>query len=279
LISDDSSGDDVERVVSKWLFDKRVRYTRNPNPREAGSNRDYLIRCSDGEYIKFVFDDDFLFPYSLDTLVRAADMTKAAIAFHGRIVIDAFGIPLEDWTWIAEGSIAHITGIEVIQNVLRERKNLIGESFNSLIRREILEEYPNSFDFLGYRLMWHTDVALYLDLAAAGFTFCGLGVPGSAFRRHQGQYSSGLSSALSAGLFEWEMFLRWGLLKGFIDADCYLAGMKSLPAEYQESLERYPELEKFLSLDLSSENSSGALDDSFLGALNIGFRSVEERLS
>jgi hypothetical protein len=88
-----------------------------------------------------------------------------------------------------------------------------------------------------------------------------------------------LSGALSAALFEWEMFLRSGLTKGFIDPDCYLAGMKSLRVEYQEFLERYPELEKFLSLDLSSENSSGALEELFLGVLNIGFRSFEERSS
>ena len=85
IISDDSADDEVEKLVSTWS-DRRLQYFRNPTRGAPGSNRDFLISRARGEYIKFLFDDDFLYPHSLELLLSMASRTGCALAFHSRNV-------------------------------------------------------------------------------------------------------------------------------------------------------------------------------------------------
>jgi glycosyltransferase involved in cell wall biosynthesis len=87
IISDDSADDEVEKLVSTWS-DRRLRYFRNPTRGAPGSNRDLLISRARGEYIKFLFDDDFLYPHSLEVLLSMASRTGCALAFHSRNCVD-----------------------------------------------------------------------------------------------------------------------------------------------------------------------------------------------
>ena len=87
IISDDSADDEVEKLVSTWS-DRRLQYFRNPTRGAPGSNRDFLISRARGEYIKFLFDDDFLYPHSLELLLSMASRTGCALAFHSRNIVD-----------------------------------------------------------------------------------------------------------------------------------------------------------------------------------------------
>ena len=73
LIVDDCSTDDTDRVVAKFLSDKRIRYIKNNKNSGAAISRNKALSCAKGRWIAFLDSDDLWTP---DKLEKQLDFMK-----------------------------------------------------------------------------------------------------------------------------------------------------------------------------------------------------------
>ncbi len=275
LVSDDSTGGDIESVMSKW-DDPRISYFRNPRRNEPGGNRNNLLQKARGEYVKFLFDDDFLLPRSVELLLKAARDNHAQMAFHSRHFIDRNGCKLASPCSVPSGSVAVIERAQFFQQLLGACINLIGEPTNILLHAQTLREMGEPFLLQGRRMRFLTDVALYTNFFAHAHRVVAVGYFGSAFRQHDGQASGKGSPGLSAGYFEWELLRRWSVDAGLLDEAVYQATAPALHALYGEQAGQYPELGAFMALQGQGDGNH-YLSADFEEALSLAYITIESR--
>lgn len=282
LVSDDSDGDQVEAVVAKWT-DPRIRYTRNPTRQVPGTNRDHLVSLASAPWIKFLCDDDFLFPQSIEVLLKVARARGAGVAYHHRIFVDEAGVPTERPEPLPPGQVVPLTGSSVFDILVRgnpQRVNPFGEPSNILVDAAALRSLPAPFAIGGHRTRFLDDIALFLNMADAGREIVGAGVALSAFRRHQGQMSFAWSPVFSAGLFEWELAYRWAADRGHLSPADLTANLQMMRALYQERVSNgeYPELQGFLALPVGPGQDGRHLSTEFVAALQAAHAVINARL-
>lgn len=273
IISDDSGGDVVASVVSKWK-DPRIKYCRNPNLQMPGTNRDHLLQLASGKYAKFLFDDDMLMPRSLELLVAAMEQTGAAIAFHNRHVIDRHGKLLDSPEVVPEGKTVSITPDFLFDQLMGNTHNFIGEPTNILIDLAILRGMDNPFGLNEGRMRFLTDVALYANFAGRNHKFAGVGYMGAGFRRHSTQNSSSTHPMFAAGLFEWELLLRWSAENAHLPIPRYESSIQVLHAAHQIRQSEFPELALFLALE-GKRDSDGYLGQKYRDTLASAYMTLE----
>jgi glycosyltransferase involved in cell wall biosynthesis len=277
LIGDDCPNDDVASVVAKW-DDPRIRFGRNPTPRQPGANRDFLLAQATGKYIKFLFDDDFLLPRSIELLCTAADQLGAKLAFHERHIVDGVGRVQPTDSALAAGEVVQLTGDMFFEQVVGRALNWIGEPSNILIDAETLASMTNPFGIDDYRLRSLTDVALYSNFAHNGHKIVGLGYRSSAFRRHASQTSGQSSTVRSAGLFEFELIARWAADQGHLSTDSCSHAIAINHAEYRRCVAQLPELADFIDLGNAPDAAGQFYSAAFRKVLDHAYEIIGERV-
>ncbi len=306
LISDDSADDRIEQLVGKWS-DPRIQYFKNPNRGAPGSNRDHLISRARGEYLKFLFDDDLLYPRSVEILVAMARKTGCQLAFHSRDIIDERGkrigrerlfiAPdrenrLEFLRYKARRKAAFLDTVKMallrkpdfaivapeyfFNEMLGKISNSIGEPTNLLIHAETLRRLGKPFQVGDHRLRFLTDMALYANFFASGATVAGTSWVGSAFRRHGAQTSTPQYPGYSAGLFEWDLFGRWAFDIGALSHHRFQSQHARVMAIYNQHADIYPELRYFMDLPIGLEDGV-LLGQRFDEAQQLAYRAIDER--
>jgi glycosyltransferase involved in cell wall biosynthesis len=247
LISDDCADESVASVVSKW-GDPRIRYCKNPRPRAPGANRDHLLGLAQGKYVKFLFDDDFLYPQSVEALVSVARQTNSHLVYHGRHKVDAYGRVLESVLTIPAGQNVTLSRRDFFERSVGSIDNFIGEPSNILFEMQAFRALDRPFSLAGFPMRFLTDVSLYINFVSQGFTVSGIGLMGSAFRQHAQQTSNTSYAGFSAGLFEWELFLRWATDQGDLQSDRFATTVAHLHGRYRQFVGQFPELIPMLEL-------------------------------
>lgn len=276
IVSDDSTGTDVETVVARWI-DPRIRYVKNPRRQEPGANRDHLISLAEGRFLKFLFDDDFLLPHSLEILHEAAVQLGARMVFHGRHFVDGSGRLIDVGSSVDAGQAMVIDKGLVFGEMVPRALNFIGEPSNILLDAETLRGMDNPFGIEHFRMRFLTDVSLYLNLADAGHRIVGVGAALSAFRRHGAQTSAVGGTNFSAGLFEWELAARWGADRGRLDAGGCERTILNVRGLYAAHVAHYPELAAFMTLPTVPDSRGLLLTDQFLSAVHAGWDAIDRR--
>lgn len=276
IISDDSDEPFVESVVSKWS-DPRMRLVRNPSRRLPGANRDHLLRIAQGKYIKFLFDDDFLLPQSIRGLVNLIEETGSQMAFHGRHFVDERGCVLSSSSVVASGHYAFLDKRKFFEDLLGATNNFIGEPSNVLFATDALRKLERPFAICEFPMRYLTDVALYGNFLMHDYKVVGAGFMGSAFRKHRQQNSNTLSPIYSAGLFEWEVLLRWSVDRGELDKGRYRTAITLLhEGGYRRHVHVFPELAPFLELG-GRPGPNAYWSSEFREALSLAYVAIEMR--
>jgi glycosyltransferase involved in cell wall biosynthesis len=137
LIIDDGSADDTTAVVQRYAAkDPRIRYLVNSPNVGMVNNWNLCLREARGEFIKFVFGDDWLTsPNCLQTLLAPllADPTISLVA-SGRHLVDEHSQIIRTRSSFPKPTI--IPGHRIIRQCLEEHKNLIGEPTVVLFRKK-----------------------------------------------------------------------------------------------------------------------------------------------
>ena len=188
IVSDDSPNDDTERLVTA-CGDPRVSYVRNTPA--LGSRNNYLacFARAQGEYIKFLNDDDYLAPNCVERMVAVLDQCpQVALVTSYRQQVDAEGKPLPDRPFTApltRGDMI-IDGTAIMDVLMRRLTNFIGEPTTTLFRRTQADAEPDFMSLGGTAVHWNVDVAIWAHLLQVG-ALAYLREPLSFFRRHPGQ--------------------------------------------------------------------------------------------
>lgn len=275
LVSDDSPGDAVAAVMAKW-DDPRIRVMRNPRRGEPGSNRDHLIEQARGDWLKFLFDDDFLMPRSVESLLQAAGQTGARLAFHARHLVDEHGRVTASPMPVPAGQVRLLPPPCFFGELVGACANPIGEPTNILVHARTLRGMRAPFGVDGRRMRFLTDVSLYANFAAAGHGIAGVGYFGSAFRQHASQTSGTQYPGYSAGYYEWELLRRWSAEQGLLEPARFAQGQPHQNALYRRWAPAYPELDAFIALDGAVEDGR-YLGPRFLEALGLADTTIEMR--
>jgi glycosyltransferase involved in cell wall biosynthesis len=190
VVSDDSPGTVVGETVAR-AADSRVRYFRNSPGLGFAANFSQCYRLAQGEFIKFLNDDDRLRPSCVEALAGALMANpRVTLAFSRRAVIDEHGssvggdIPAT--TPLAMLN-ALFPGIELGNLVLANFTNFIGEPSTALFRRASVEMQDGFlFRWGGHDFHCFADVSLWLRLLQRGPAYY-VSWTLSEFRLHSGQ--------------------------------------------------------------------------------------------
>jgi glycosyltransferase involved in cell wall biosynthesis len=306
IVSDDSAGDEVERIV-KARSDPRIRYLRNPTRGAPGSNRDFLIDRARGEYIKFLFDDDLLYPHSVRLLLSMASRTRCKLAFHSRNVVDANGVVVQQERFeikpvrrdrlkylnfkVRKKMERFIRSLNPDYNprnyyivdkrfffdkIIAGVLNRIGEPSNILIHAQTLKNMTEPFTLDGRRMRFLTDIVFYTNFMEHNYGIVGTDNIGSAFRIHPRQYSGQAYPGFSAGIFEWELLGRRAVDAGNLPLDSFKSMRELLSVMYRTHAETFSELSDFLALQ-ADDLAPPLLSEKFYRVLSNSYRAIEKR--
>lgn len=250
IVSDDTGHSALAAIAGKYN-DKRIRYVSTSGLGAVANCRSVYERAS-GEYVKFLFDDDILFPLCLTRLVGMLDnQPEAGLAFNHRYVIDEHGAIISAPEFIGKDKQVLIGTEDIRKVVLGNIRNRIGELSNTLIRRTCVS--PNEIStYAGQDILVINDVTIYMS-ATASRPCVGVGEYHSAFRKHANQNSlPSYNPYFSAGIYEWELILRKELDIGNISRSLFDTSLSILVGYYEKWVAQFPELEAFRSNAITS---------------------------
>jgi len=218
LIGDDNRDGRLAGLVGEF-DDPRIQYIHHGFNDGGINNIIALWNRAKGQYIKPLFDDDFLTNTSVEALVAALrDNPDASMSFHERVFINENNqIVDKPHELLRPGHTARLDRAFLIKNMVCEVNNFVGEP-SSVMFNPAHVKVENLFSYKGIRPEFLFDVVMYLQAAQAA-PVVAVGGYLSAFRKHSQQGSNEHSAIFSAGLFEWEMLLRGEAADGNLTAD------------------------------------------------------------
>lgn len=276
IVSDDSEGTAIESITERHA-DGRLRYTRNPTPRLPGANRDHLLTLAQGEYVKFLFDDDILLPHSVRHLHRLLSGTTASLSYHPMLMINEMGDPTGTWPPTPITTDHLISQREYLTLSLLRIMNHIGGPTAVMIRRSALDEHAHPFWHDGRPVGFLTDVSLYMNLMDSEASFVGSGIVGACFRTHTEQTSNASSPLMEAGVFEWERLLRYARREGVISDSEFTKAMTIQLASYRLHLNDHAALGAFIA-NTEPIESTHERDAEFRVLTDRAYATISERL-
>lgn len=225
VICDDSEGDAIADVVASRSARFPIRYVRNASRLHARANYARCLDLAQGEYIKFLNDDDVLAPDCVRTLLSAfQSVPDVTLATSHRRVVDGRSAVADDIPAtrrvVDRDSVVH--GPSLANAAIMHGLNFIGEPSTVLFRRRDVEADPRiegdgPFHFNGTRMPGIVDLPMWARLLLRGNAVF-FAAPQSDFRRHgeQAQARSDVVTRSIEGLRtlqrEW---IRLGLFRMF----------------------------------------------------------------
>ena len=138
IVIDDSSTDNTVEIVKRYAdHDNKIKFFVNSNNVGMVANWNLCLNKSSGEYIKFVFGDDFLLEQNaLEKMINLMDSDDSvALVCSSRLFIDCEANKARKRGNFVGDVI--IGGVDVINKCLFSQKNLIGEPTAVMFRRSL----------------------------------------------------------------------------------------------------------------------------------------------
>lgn len=219
IVSDDSPDDRIGEMV-RVNSSSVIRYVRNVPPNGPMGNYICLIDLAQGEYLKFLNDDDVLRPDCVEKMAKALAVPSVSLATSYHELIDEHGSRLADQVvnapLFAQDTL--IEGTSFAERMLKFCINYVGEPSCVMFRKDdVTWVQPHPFTFGGYGRdkSGVADVGIALNLLSQG-NAAYLAQPLSQIRLSPLQWSN-TSDAREWSLTTWRHFLwhgaRLGLFK------------------------------------------------------------------
>lgn len=155
VISDDNSTDKTLEIVNKFSDTSNFPvYVYKHSPAGIGANWNNCIKNSNGKYIKFLFQDDILFPSCIEDMmhVMMKDNGIGMVASKREILkpqktnqfqdewINSYSDLQKDWDYRREGIVYLDREFLMNSGVLKKRQNQIGEPTTILFKKSVLKK-------------------------------------------------------------------------------------------------------------------------------------------
>ncbi|ASS59626.1 glycosyltransferase (plasmid) [Rhizobium leguminosarum] len=247
LVSDDCPTDAIKVICDKYV--RFVQYSRNPNPGPE-SNVRRLVQIANGEYIKFLFDDDVLHPFCVQFLLEALDATRdrnTRLAFSPRHLIDdrnhTTGF-INHFNASGDG-LKMVSGRDFLRLTALNHVNLVGEYTTALFRKA--DAFDGDGQFRLYRMEGDLfrgliDLSAWVELAQLG-DFVIHPKPLSYFRRHENATSNPqINWKFIYAITYYEDVLNFAFEKGYLPASDLPASYRNLVNTYRYWQNSFPQL-------------------------------------
>jgi len=219
IVSNDNPGSDVRKIVDGFASERDIRY--HEQDENVGAVANY-IRCFDlaeGDYIKFLNDDDLLHPDCVRRMVCCfmAYGERVSLVTSRRHRIGSTGRRRGVRPYnrqIVRGD-AHIHGRDLGDFMLRTNLNVVGEPTTAMFRKSDLANIePNMFSLGGTEVEWLVDWSMWLNLLSRGDAIY-LCDALSSFRIHGEQDQKNPTKRLPAAV-AWAAMLEGAIKIGYL---------------------------------------------------------------
>lgn len=209
IVSDDCPTEAIQEICARY---PHVRYSRNPD-RGPNTNLQRLTRIANGEFVKYLLDDDILHPLCVSRMVQAfgSDPT-VKLVFSPRDRIDADNrLVSQQRSLTFKGPQERIAGRTLRRHCIMNLVNVIGEFTTVMFRRADVVRPDRDLIYTSYHgdpIAGLTDIATFLQLCETGDAVY-ISDALSMFRVHGDANSAQPdSSGFAAGLGEWALFTK-----------------------------------------------------------------------
>ena len=192
IISDDDSKDNTLKIVEQFKTNTNILVKiYNHEPQGIGANWNYCVEKANGEYIKFLFQDDVLVPNCIEKMVNGAlQESKIGLVYSRRDFlfdinnkkniewVNTYKTLHESWDTIKIANNRVYKGTDLLKdnNLFEFPKNKIGEPTAVLLKKEVFNKVgyfsttlKQALDIeYWYRVMKFYDV-LFIDEALISF--------------------------------------------------------------------------------------------------------------
>ena len=131
VIVDDCSTDETFEIAGKYAsIDKRIRVFRNKIRSGLVGNWNKSIQYATGEWIKFLFQDDFLYDNCIEKMLNAARSTQAGVT--GSLVVGERNFVIEDGV---EDDLRQFyeSSVLTLNDMFRGKSRILPEEFSGAI--------------------------------------------------------------------------------------------------------------------------------------------------
>lgn len=201
IICDNSENDATEQVVKSYLASpngSKIRYVRNKSNIGPAANQQKCFRLAQGEYINYLMDDDLFHPRKIELMLPyLISNPKIGLVTSLKQIINHSGEPVRISHTppfkLSTTKKPSINGQALIQSMLTDAKNYIGEPTTVLFRKKDLLEPFGTFG--GKQAYNNVDVASWIALLIKKDAVF-LQEPLSSFRKHPTQLTNTLLSRM-----------------------------------------------------------------------------------
>lgn len=192
VVTDDCRTDSVQQLVERVAARTAIpiRYFHNETQLMGLHNLHRCLQIAQGQYIKFLNDDDILLPHCVERMVQVLEQNSdIALVTSWRRVIDEQGLPLPDIleTMHVFDNDVRLHGSDLISLLAEWPVNFIGEPSTVMFRRaQLIDCQPNPCALGGVTIRAINDLVMYVNLLRQGH-LAFLHEPLSYFRRHHNQ--------------------------------------------------------------------------------------------
>lgn len=241
IVSDDCPDNSIEKIVNRYISVAPICYQRNPNPDGLGTNNCInCMRVANGDYVKFLFDDDVLMPFAVQYMVEAFVNYQAinpSLVVSERWFIDSNNRYRGTNRFPAEGvvDISEFAGERYLATVMQ---NKLGEFSTAMWRRK--DSFDSDGNPLFVKINGHdigglTDVAMWINLAYRGRVLY-VALPLSCFRHHDDSNTANKVGKNHYKIYtDWEIIVDQALAKKIITVEEALASYKALALAYKNN--------------------------------------------
>lgn len=236
IVCDDSEREDILAIVRECDVEARVRYVRNPARLGGRGNYRQGLALAEGEFVKYLNDDDVLMPDCVERLVEAfRSAPDVTLATSHRQRIDGTGALLPDQaaTMRIVDADTLIDGVSLANVMLMTPLNVVGEPSTVLFRKSDLADLaPDYFRFQGEEGRGVIDMTLWATLLLRGDAVY-LRDSLSRFRVHADQQQSDAATVRRSAAATRGLQAQWRLLGLHKHGDPYTLRTKPYPFDPQ----------------------------------------------
>lgn len=246
IVSDNSGGDAIAEMCAPY---PQVIYRKNVDG-QASSNIAMGLGLATGEFIKYLFDDDLLYPHCIESMLgwlgqfSAENQAQIGLITSNRHLVNEQGIVYGELREESLTATTLMSGAQVRQRLLSTLYNFVGEFSTILFRRALIDsENPLSiFSAYGETCsIGLIDVPLYLQLMEKSHL---LYIPHSLsiFRKHSNSGSNVATSPMfHTVVTDWLRLTRAAYRAGALDAASALSGAKVQLSMNKHFMVTFPE--------------------------------------
>ncbi len=246
IVSDNSGDSEISDLCAQF---PQVIYRKNEDGAPS-SNIALPISLANGEYVKYLFDDDLIYPHCIDSMVGwvkksvEAGYDNVGLITSSRHAIDADNLCIHEFRHAQIASPSALDGNQVLKQMLIFQDNFIGEFSTVMFKRSLIDcDQPMSiFSLFGEEFTSGLiDVPLYISILRQSSL---LYIPYSlsAFRQHaMGGSNAQTNPNLHYAVSDWFRMTRGAFEAGLLSTEEASASVVNYMNRSRQFIGKFPE--------------------------------------